>query len=200
MGQRQNTSSHPKQYAYRNNMPIGAAISTEVSASIGTESLEMSPGPVIDKSPSTGTLHPINIVSEDIISSPAQSLPDPSEDGVTTRRMTAVGAQDTILREPRMKFPLTLTPRITKQLVAAICLVFILHPDHGGNIVGEGRTGGSWKAQSRMMGSLCSEGEQMVQVHKVLIPNVPLVFVETRQPFTLLDHAIVKPSGSKCVR
>ena len=38
----------------------------------------------------------------------------------------------------------------------------------------------------------------MVQIHKVeVIPNVPLTFVEDRQPFATMDHALVKPYGSK---
>ena len=95
-----------------------------------------------------------------------------------------------------MRFDLGMLPRIMSTPLAAKCFCYVLHPDKRDTIVAEGRTGGSWKSHSAKFGSLCSEGEQMVQIHKILVPNLPLIFVEDRQPFTLLEHALMKPSRS----
>ena len=117
-------------------------------------------------------------------------------DGVTTRGMTAVAENMPPRRAPRMKFPMVILPRLTTDPLAANNLCYVLHPDQGSTVVAEGRTGGSWKCRSGKFGKLCSEGQQMVRIHKVLVPNLPLIFIEDRQPFSLLDHALVKASGS----
>ncbi|KAG0595081.1 hypothetical protein M758_UG137600 [Ceratodon purpureus] len=75
-------------------------------------------------------------------------------------------------------------------------MCFILHLDKGDTVVAEGRTSGSWKCKSQKLGHLCKDGEKMVQIHKVIVPNLPLIFIEERQPFTLMDHALVKPCRS----
>ena len=181
---------------FRNRMPIGAAVSTEVSASIGTISREVSPRPTPDHTSRPSVSRPSTGECDGVLHTHALSLPDSTQDGVATRRMTITSDQTTSIRRPREKFDLTLLPRITDGAIAANCLCFILHPEFGNTIVAEGRSGGSWKSPSSKFGHLCSEGQQMVQVHKILVPNIPLIFVESRQHFTLLDHAVVKPSGS----
>lgn len=99
-------------------------------------------------------------------------------------------------RQPREKFSVGLLPRITSNAIAVNSLCFILHPDHGDTVVAEGRAGASWKAPSGKFGNMCREGQQMVQIHKIIVPNLPLPIMEDRQPFTILEHALVKPSGS----
>ncbi|KAG0573636.1 hypothetical protein KC19_VG195700 [Ceratodon purpureus] len=84
---------------------------------------------------------------------------------------------------------------MTSHAITANSPCYILHPDHGNCIVVKGRTGGSWKSPSQKLGSLCKEGEQMVQIHKVNKPNLRLPILEERQPFTDLKHALIKPAG-----
>ncbi|KAG0573679.1 hypothetical protein KC19_VG199900 [Ceratodon purpureus] len=91
-----------------------------------------------------------------------------------------------------LKFP----PKTSSEAVAVNKPCFITHPDMGDEAVAEGRTGGSWKAQSQKLGNLCQQGEQMVQVHKVFVKNLRLLHVESRQPFQFLEDAVVKCSGS----
>ncbi|KAG0554595.1 hypothetical protein KC19_12G103400 [Ceratodon purpureus] len=183
---------------FSNRMPIGAAVSTEVSASIGTGSHDISPRQtagttdvVMQRRPPQPSSHAVQSVT------PAGDLQDDSttHDGVATRRMTSQ-VDPVPVRAPRLRLELTLQPRFTSHALAANSLCYILHPDHGNTVVGEGRTGGSWKCRSGKYGSLCSEGEQMLQIHKLIKTGLPLVFVEGRQPFTTMDQALVKPSGS----
>ena len=183
---------------FTNRMPVGAAVSTEVSASIGTASHDMSPPPSFGNTsmenqgtpdrPSCTALRSLTSTGE---------LEDGSttHDGVATRRMTSQGEAEQV-RVPRTRFELTLQPRFTSHALAANSLCYILHPDHGNTVIGEGQTGGSWKCRSGKFGNLCSEGEQMLQIHKVIKTGLPLIFHEQRQPFTTMDQAIVKPSGS----
>ncbi|KAG0596445.1 hypothetical protein M758_UG254900 [Ceratodon purpureus] len=119
-----------------------------------------------------------------------------TQDGVQTRGMATLVVKEPQVRPPRPRFEYGLMPRITKGAIAVNCLCYVLHPDHADIIVAEGRAGGSWKSPSSKFGSMCAEGEQMVQIHKIIKPNVPLIFIEERQPFTLLEHAVVKPAGS----
>ncbi|KAG0575081.1 hypothetical protein KC19_VG316500 [Ceratodon purpureus] len=83
-----------------------------------------------------------------------------------------------------------------KEAIAANTSCYVLHPEHGDTIIAEGRIGGSWKSPSGRYGSLCAEGEHMVQLHRIVVSNLPLLFVKQRQPFTLMGHALVKPKGS----
>ena len=184
---------------FRNKMPIGIAVSTEVSASIGNASQELSPHPSHEyTTPSQSqrqrrTGSPVSGSGNATCVNPANEAPD----GVTTRRMaTVTKSLQATPRQPREKFSVGLLPRLTSGAIAVNCLCFILHPDHGETVVAEGRAGASWKAPSAKYGNLCSEGEQMVQIHKIIVPNLRLAIVEDRQPFTVLEHALVKASGS----
>ena len=177
---------------FTNSMPIGRAVSTDVSHSAGTTSIEVSPHPRNVQSPSSQRQHLAHQTSGE----GTHSEPD-VQDGVTTRGMAITIVPPPNRREPRQKFQLTLLPRFSSEgPVAVNKLCFILHPEHGNSIVAEGRTGGSWKSHSGKYGSLCSEGEQMVQIHRINKVGVPLIFIEERQPFSILEHAIVKPTGS----
>ncbi|KAG0624622.1 hypothetical protein M758_3G261800 [Ceratodon purpureus] len=91
-----------------------------------------------------------------------------------------------------LKFP----PKAGSDAVAVNKACYITHPDMGDEAVAEGRTGGSWKAKAQKLGNLCQQGEQMVQIHKVLVQKVRLLHVEERQPFQFLDDAVVKCVGS----
>ncbi|KAG0596869.1 hypothetical protein M758_UG290800 [Ceratodon purpureus] len=94
--------------------------------------------------------------------------------------------------DPALKFP----PRATNEAIAVNKLCYLSHPNGGDNVVAEGKTGGSWKARAQKFGHLCNNGEKMVQIHRVLIPNLPLLHIESRQPFRTIDDALVKPTGS----
>ncbi|KAG0596126.1 hypothetical protein M758_UG226500 [Ceratodon purpureus] len=91
-----------------------------------------------------------------------------------------------------LKFPF----RAGNDAIAVNKLCFVTHPDSGDNVIAEGRTGGSWKARAQKLGNLCGPGEQMVQIHRILIPNMRLVHLKDRQRFLTVDDAVVKPSGS----
>ena len=181
---------------FRNRMPIGAAVSTEVSGSIGIASQSPRSSPAVTPR------------SQPCIPAAAATSPSPTanvtnhveagslEDHVTTRGMSNFGEQAQVPRAPRLKTNLVLLPRVTSDAIAANKLCFILHPECGDTVIAEGKTGGSWKSPSQIFGNLCKEEEQMVQMHKIIRPNLPLLFLEDRQPFTLLDHALVKSSRS----
>ena len=183
---------------FKNQMPIGAAVSTDLSGSMGTYSNDVSNPPSGQMSPSTAHHR-----RQPARSNAAHSLDYPSDgegglnlpDGVTTRGMT-VQADTPTARPPRMRFEVGLLPRFPGTAIAVNSLVFILHPDHGDTIVAEGKAGGSWKSPGSKFGKLCLEGQQMVQVHKVLKTGLPLIFSEERHPLKMLDEAAVKSSGS----
>ena len=177
---------------FTNPMPIGVAVSTDVSLSTATTSNGLSPNSIRSErqSPIEPRVDPIvNSIGPD---SEAQN----SIGGVTTRGRAVEAEREALPRAPRPRFEIGHLPRITSSPIAANSLCYILHPDHGDIIVAEGRAGGSWKSPSQKLGSLCAEGEQMVQVHKIIKPNLPLVFIEERQSFRTLDQALVKSSGS----
>ena len=184
---------------FRNQMPIGAAVSTDISASIGTTSQEHSPRPPSSLTPASIGHQHVQVPSPRF-SPPATFLSSgengPAPEGVTTRGMSTYSDVPTLVRPPRLRFENSLLPRITSGAIAANCLVFILHPNCGNTVVAEGRSGSSWKSPKGKFGSLCSEGQQMVQVHKVIVPNLPLIHLEERHSFTTLDQVVVKPSGS----
>ncbi|KAG0594975.1 hypothetical protein M758_UG127900 [Ceratodon purpureus] len=180
-------------------LPMGAAVSTEASALIRIAAAEHSPHPSVD---TTSNLYrapkrrpPPRHTNSDL--DPLNTSPAPtSVDGVSTQRMTSMEEAQPTVRVPRQHFEVVPLLRITKDPLLANSMCYILHPDKRDTIVAEGRTGGSWKCTSGKFGSLCKDGEQMVQIHKLIVVNLPLIFIEDRQPFTLLDHALVKPSKS----
>ena len=182
---------------FTNRMPVGAAVSHDVSASIRTAGAYHSPHASIDNMSAYSEKergHVAGGTTSELHTSPAHEAP--ITDGVSTRRMTNMQEIAHPVRAPRMRYPLNPLPRLSSNPLAANCFCYVQHPEKGDTIVAEGRTGGSWKSHSAKFGKFCSEGEQMVQIHKILVPNLPLIFVEDRQPFTLLEHALVKPSGS----
>ena len=185
---------------FTNRMPIGAAVSTEVSGSIGTGSHDLSPRLSEQNIRSTTkTLQPPTSMKGVHSLNFGGDIQDSSDirDGVLTRRTTKEGEGEIATpRPPREKFDIGFLPRITSDAIAANHLCYIGHPDHGNSVVAEGRTGGSWKSPKQKFGSLCTEGEQMVQIHKIIIPGVQLIFNEDRHPFKTLEEALVKPSGS----
>ena len=183
---------------FTNRMPIGAAVSTDLSASIGTAShASLSPRPSAFTSPSTTNNQPraTNDAGQSVVSTQINHGIAQVSDGVTTRGMTLQEELPTP-RPPRERFELGLLPRLLNDAIAVNSLCYILHPDHGETIVAEGKTGGSWKSPSTKFGKLCLEGQQMVQVHKIIKTGLPLIFSESRHPFTTLDEVLVKPAGS----
>ena len=184
---------------FTNRMPIGAAVSTDLSASVGTMSrASLSPRRSDLLSPSTTNFQTParrTNASQSLVSSDADQDASHVVDGVTTRGMIVLGDSPPP-RPPRLRFEIGMLPRITSGALAANKPCFILHPDHGDTVVAEGKTGGSWKSPSQKLGALCLEGQQMVQVHKIIKTGLPLIFSEQRHPFTTLDQALVKPSGS----
>ena len=173
-------------------MPIGVVVSIDVSVSTATTSHGLSPQSGRSDTPrSYAHSEGIAQVSTD----PAAAQTD-EQGGVTTRGRATSLEKVPQSQGPNPRTDLILHPRSTRDAIAANLLCFILHLDYGSTITAEGRAGGSWKSPSAKLGSLCSEGQQMVQIHKLNKPNIRLPFIEERQPFTLLDHALVKPTGS----
>ena len=88
-------------------------------------------------------------------------------------------------------------PKEKAEAIACSRACWILHPDAGDEIVAEGRAGGSWKCPTQKFGHLCSFGDQMVQVHRLILGNHRLLHSEERNPgFATLKDAIVKPKFS----
>lgn len=173
-------------------MPIGGAVSTDVSGSIRTAPHNQSPHRSVDNRHISHNDHHPGPDSHLTQETPSNTHLNSGSirEGVATRSITSNSETETRVREPQLRFELALLPRLTRDAIAANSFCYILHPDRGDTIVAEGRTGGSWKSPNHKFGSLCAEGEQMVQIHKIIIP------IDDRQPFTLLDHALVKPLGS----
>ena len=130
-----------------------------------------------------------------VLQDPHCNLPTPqtiATRGRTTSQSLEVATQNKSPIRCELKF----TPRAGADAIAVNKLCYITHPDMGDDAVAERRTGGSWKAKAQKLGNLCRQGEQMVQIHKVLLPNIRLIHVEERQPFRYLEDALVKSKGS----
>ena len=183
------------------------AVSTDVSdQSIAIGSINDSAGVPATSCPGSQTTFPLTQIAETVtrireergppptLQDPHMSLDtapamatrnrcSPTDDGVT---------RNVDVEKSLMKFP----PRASNDAIAVNKLCYLLHPDCGDDVVAEGRTGGSWKAKAQKFGRLCAVGEQMVQIHRVLVPNLRLLHLEERQPFETLEDAVVKPTGS----
>ena len=96
----------------------------------------------------------------------------------------------------RIRHGLMMMPRISNDPIACNKRCYILHPDFPDTVVGEGKSGGSWKCRTQKLGHLCSNGEQMVQVHSVIQGGCKLMHAEERHKFRTLEEALVKTSGS----
>ena len=96
----------------------------------------------------------------------------------------------------KIKLGNLMLPRISSEPIACNKACYILHPDFPDTVVAEGRSGGSWKARTQKLGHLCDKGEQMVQVHQINKEGCKILFPEERQPFRILDEALVKKTGS----
>lgn len=88
-------------------------------------------------------------------------------------------------------------PRNSEDPIACNKLCLVLHPQHVGVVVAEGVTGGSWRSKTMKFGALCAKGEQMVQIHRVLVTNVPVMHCGDRFGFSSIDEAVVSPSCKK---
>ena len=118
---------------------------------------------------------------------------------VATRQKPTTEAEEGTLGHPpreRIRHGLLMLPRLTTDPIACNKPVYILHPDFPDKVVAEGKSGGSWKCRTQRLGHLCSQGEQMVQVHSVSEPGCKLMHIEERQPFAVLGDAVVKKFGS----
>lgn len=72
----------------------------------------------------------------------------------------------------------------------------MLHPDHLGVVVAQGRMGRSWtrnKAGSAV--DECREGEQMVLVTRIVLSGVPIMNVDDLNDITALDEAVISPAS-----
>ena len=185
--------------------PSPSAMSTDISDSIRTPSVTQDPlEPFLDiyfgddrswrqsreserlrKSPSgCSPVAPPTFTEAPRVHTRAQSNADPEEVDRRERH------------SERIRHGLIMLPRISDDPVACNKPVYILHPDFPDKVVAEGKSGGSWKAKTQKFGHLCAKGEQMVQVHVINIEKCRLLHVEGRQPFTVLDDAVVKRTGS----
>lgn len=132
---------------------------------------------------------------------PAPVLQDPhsgsaSFQTMATRGRTSNTGADTNTVEAATSKALKFPPKSGCEAIAVNKPCFLTHPDMGDEAVAEGRTGGSWRAKAQKFGKLCEQGEQMVQIYKVLLPKIRLLHVEDRHQFVYLEDAIVKSTGS----
>lgn len=118
---------------------------------------------------------------------------------INTRQTTMSKAVEGTYRRPsqeRIRHGLLMLPRLTRDPIACNKPCYVVHPDFPDKVVAEGKTGGSWKSKTQRFSHLCSQGEQMVQVHTVTNPKYKLMHIEDKQLFTVLGDALVKKSGS----
>ena len=167
-----------------------------VESATASESIAQEP-----RSNSKGFLSPRAVVNMSTQRPPPPVLHDPHHVSVDIPTKTSRGrglptklesVDDDTFDNPALKFP----PRSSSEAIAVNKLCYLSHPDSGDRVVAEGKTGGSWKAKAQKFGHLCDPGEQMVQIHRVIVPNTRLLHVEVRQPFQTVDDAVVKPTGS----
>jgi hypothetical protein len=93
---------------------------------------------------------------------------------------------------PTGRIARTPLPGICTPPIAYSTTVQILHPGHEGEVA-RGKVGASWKNTKGLLGPLCEPGQQMVQVHRIVIPGVPLMFIEDRHHAMTLDGAVTPP-------
>ncbi|KAG0595162.1 hypothetical protein M758_UG144900 [Ceratodon purpureus] len=140
---------------FSNRMPVGAALSTDLSASIGTCFNDISQLPTAHMSPSTTTPHQPpyrrnggpreNSLGDNLVCSPVT-------DGVMTRGMSVQGEAPTA-RPPRMRFKVGLLPCICGYLIAANSVVFMVtqflrkaYPEEAGNLQQQNLETCVWRA------------------------------------------------------
>ena len=134
---------------FKNKMPIGAAVSTDVSVSTATTSNGLSPQSGRSDC-LTRNEDGLGAVGE--FSGGRSQINSIAEDRVTTRGMMTETETATAPCGPRPRFEVGLLPRLLDNAIAANAQCFILHPDYGDLIVAEGRTGGSWKSPKQKFG------------------------------------------------
>ncbi|KAG0572478.1 hypothetical protein KC19_VG098400 [Ceratodon purpureus] len=115
---------------------------------------------------------------------------------MSTRRGNSAIDPYSTSQDPPFNAALKFPPRTSGDAIVVNKLCYISHPNAGNHAIAEGKTGESWKAKPQKFGNLCGPGEQMVQVHRVFIPNQRLLYIEDRQPFQTADDCVVKATGS----
>ncbi|KAG0573148.1 hypothetical protein KC19_VG152500 [Ceratodon purpureus] len=168
-----------------------------VNDSVGVPLSAAEESPTVVPTSDSGVKHMNNAIAR----GPPPVLLDPHCKNVTFETLASRERSTTVSMEslpvaPSPSRTLKFPPRIGSDVIAVNKPSYICHLDMGNDAVVEGRTGGSWKAKSQKLGTLCQQGEQMVQIHKVLVPHVPLLHLESRQPFQCLEEAIAKSTGS----
>lgn len=87
-----------------------------------------------------------------------------------------------------------MTPRRSNEPVPANKFVWLLHPCYENSVVAQGKSGVSWKSKSKLAANL-TIGEQLVQVHRVFMKNVPALCHVTGDPFKIVEDALPTPNG-----
>ncbi|KAG0589266.1 hypothetical protein KC19_1G008400 [Ceratodon purpureus] len=185
-----------------------AAVSTDVSdQSIANGSVNTSAGPVEGSAPQSNSSAPPrdeapSAVTEVITHGDPPTLLDPHQTIPVVQVMATRGrgiplevecaGVDRLVHDPSLQFP----PRSGNEAIAVNKFCYITHPDTGDIVVAEGKTGGSWKAKGSRYGNLCNVGEQMVQIHRVFLPDLRLLHIEDRQSFRTTSDAVVKANHS----
>ena len=117
--------------------------------------------------------------------------------GVSTRSRVAVAEIGTYNGTSASLEKTKCAPKEKAEAIACNRPCWVLHPNAGDEIIGEGRAGGSWKSSTTKFGHLCAYGEQMVQLHKVFSEDHPLLYREDRNSeFKTIKDAVVKPKYS----
>jgi hypothetical protein len=93
---------------------------------------------------------------------------------------------------PTGRLARSLVPSICTPPIAYLTIVQILHPGHEGEVA-RGKVGAIWKNTKGLLGPLCEPRQQIVQVHRIVIPGVPLMFIEDCHHATTLDGAVTPP-------
>lgn len=64
---------------------------------------------------------------------------------------------------------------------------------HATRVLHRNHAGGSWRSKTMKFGGLCAKGEQMVQIHEIVVQNVPVMYANDRFHFVIIEEAIVSP-------
>jgi hypothetical protein len=117
-----------------------------------------------------------------------------TEPGTSKAKPTIRGrkrAISPIVEHPTTRCSLVPIPNLSIPIIYS-SLVHILHPSHYGEVA-QGKVGASWKNTKTKFGPLCEPGQQMVQVLKIVVIGVPLMFLESQHHAMTLDGALSVP-------
>lgn len=90
--------------------------------------------------------------------------------------------------------PSIITSRLTNDRLPAGKHVWIMSPQRGNTVVGQGKSGVGWKSKSKL-GTLCSPGQQWVHVYRTFAAQVPFMYPPHEGSSGILEDALPPACG-----